>query len=261
MVCVTLALNGCSQPTTAVAKQPQQASTSASEPDRTASPKPPAQRGPAAWQADLLTKSMQVASSLETKAHARVKARLQKDVASTAIEIGLIDVGIRDAEAIQDWRRGQALAIAAQALARKGDRASAEACVAKAVQVAASTESAKQDQLNLEIALAMAMLGNVEQARQYGARAPVEFTGRVEAQLVSQVSIDEVDRQCDAFDKAIASGSFDIVRSGVDGYFRVWSRVRTDATRGGREGHPRRAASPAAGPADRRAPAACRRTR
>lgn len=188
---------------------------------------------------------MQVASSLETKAHARVKARLQKDVASTAIEIGLIDVGIRDAEAIQDWRRGQALAIAAQALARKGDRASAEACVAKAVQVAASTESSKQEQLNLEIALAMAMLGNVEQARQYGARAPVEFTGRVETQLVSQVSIDEVDRQCDAFDKAIASGSFDIVGSGVDGYFAVWERVRTDATRGARAEKAIRAALPA----------------
>lgn len=192
---------------------------------------------------------MRVASSPEHKAHARVKARLQKDVAATAIEIGLIDVGIRDAEAIQDWRRGQALAIAAQALARKGDRASAEACIAKAVQVAAATDAAKQDQLNLEIALAMALLGNVEQARQFGARAPEEFTGRVEAQLVSQVPIEEVDRQCDAFDRAIATGSFDIVRSGVDGYFSVWARVRTDATRGARAEKAIRAALPALPPA------------
>lgn len=189
---------------------------------------------PAAWQADLLAQSMQVASAMEAKAHTRVRARLQKDVACAAIDIGMIDVGIRFAEAIQDWRRGEVLAIAAQALARKGDRQSAEACVARAVQVANGTEAAKQERLNVEIARALALLGNVEQARQFGARASQELTGQVEAELVAQVPIDELDRQCDAFDRAIATGSLDIVRSGVDGYFSVWTRMRSDGMRGAR---------------------------
>ncbi|MBU6152597.1 MAG: hypothetical protein KGR25_14185, partial [Chloroflexi bacterium] len=62
---------------------------------------------------DLLAQSMQVASAIETKAHARVKARLQKEVACTAIDIGRIDLGIRFAEDIKDWRRGEVLAIVA----------------------------------------------------------------------------------------------------------------------------------------------------
>lgn len=230
-----LAPQACSEPKHAETASTQVVGTTPSALAGDATPQTtPAHKAAPSWQADLLAQSMQVASSLQTKAHARVKARLQKDVAATAIDVGMIDVGIRYADAIEDWRRGEALALAAQALARKGDRASAESCVAKAVQVAASTEPSKQERLNIEIALAMALLGNADQARQFGARAAQDLTGQVEAQLASQVPIDELDRQCDAFDRAISTGSFDIVHSGVDGYFSVWSRVRSDPARGAR---------------------------
>lgn len=233
--CLVLSLTSCDQAARVdAASAPTSTATPAPRDDSTPRPTPTAPAVPSAWQADLLTHAMQVASAMEAKAHTRVKARLQKDVACAAIDVGMIDFAIGSADVIQDWRRGEVLAIAAQALARTGDRQRAEACVANAVQVATGAEVAKQERLNIEIARALALLGHVEQARQFGARASQDLTGQVEAELVTQVPIDELDRQCDAFDRAIATGSFDIVRSGVEGYFRVWAHLRSDGVRSAR---------------------------
>lgn len=183
------------------------------------------------WRPALLDQAMQVASSPPEKAHASVRSRLQRDVAATAIELGMIDAALRYAEMIRDWREGEVLALAAQALAKGPDRARAQACVSRAVEIALRADGWRKERLYTEIAVALAMLGDVEQARRFSGPVPPELTGRVEAQLSSQVPLEEVDRQCDAFDRAIATGSFDIVRSGIDGYFSVWNRASGDAAR------------------------------
>lgn len=187
---------------------------------------------PAASEATV-DRAMQAASAMNKSitSHARLRARLQRDVAATALELGMIDAALRYADSVEDWRRGEVLAMAAQRLARSGYTARAEATLQKALPFVPTIDGWMQERLCTEIGLAYALLGRPEEARRFAARAPAELTGQVEACLTTVLPPEEIDRQCDAFDRAIATGSLDIVRSGVDGHFAAWDRVRGDAAR------------------------------
>jgi tetratricopeptide (TPR) repeat protein len=184
-----------------------------------------------AWRAGMIDDAWSVASSPETRAHERIKSRLQREVAATAIELGMVDTALRHAEAIKDWRRAEVMALAAQALARSGEPDRATALLQGALEGSAGTEGWMREQLLTEIAIGLAALGDVDQARQFAGQVPQERTGRVEAELVSGTSLEDLDRQCDAFDAAIATKAFDVVRSGVEGYLAVWKRVPGDGVR------------------------------
>jgi tetratricopeptide (TPR) repeat protein len=177
---------------------------------------------------------MRVASSPEGKSHAKIKSRLQRDVAACALDLGMTARALAIATAIQDWREGEVLALAAQQMARSGDREQAKACIARAADIASRSDGWRKERTQAEIGLALALLGDVDTARRFGGQLPQELTGHVEVGLTSQVSPEELDRQCDAYDRAIATGSFDVVRSGIDGYFAAWERMRSDPGRSGR---------------------------
>ncbi len=186
------------------------------------------------WRGPLLDQAMLVASSPEGKSHAKIKSRLQRDVAECALDLGMTERALAIAAAIPDWREGEVLALAAQRMARSGDRERAKLCIARAADIASRSDGWRKERTQAEIGLALALLGDVDAARRFGGQLPQELTGRVEAGLSSQVSLEELDRQCDAYDRAIATGSFDVVRSGIEGYFAVWERVRADPERRGR---------------------------
>jgi hypothetical protein len=185
----------------------------------------------ASWRSAMLDESMAVASSLEVKAHERVKSRLQRDVAMAAIDLGMVDTGLRYAEAIRDWRRAEVTALAAQALARSSDPDRASVLLREAMAGSTGSEGWMRERLLTEIAVGLALLGEVDQARQFAGQVPQELTGRVEKELVPDTSLEDLDRQCAAFDAAIATKAFDVVRSGVDGYLAVWARVPQDTVR------------------------------
>jgi tetratricopeptide (TPR) repeat protein len=187
---------------------------------------------------------MDVASSPHGKSHARVKSRLQRDVVLTAIQLQALDAALRYTDRIEDGRRAESLAILAQAFAQAGDRARADQCVIRAIDLSASTEGATQERILTEIAVAFAVMGQSEKARQFAGRVPQDLTGRVEAEIAARVTIEELDRQCDAFDRAIKTGNLDVVRSGIGGYFAVLKRTRGDASRCDRAEKAIRAALP-----------------
>lgn len=194
--------------------------------------------------APLLDQAMGVASSPPGKSHARVKSRLQRDVVVTAIEVGAFDAALRYADQIEDGRRAESLAMLAQALAKKGDLIRADQCVVRAVDLSAASEGATKERILTEVAVAFALMGQSDKARQFAGRVPQELTGRVEAEIASQAALEELDRQCDAFDRAIQTRSLDIAYSGVNGYFAVWQRVRGDEARCTRAEQAIRAAMP-----------------
>lgn len=209
---------------------------SASTPAAEAKVKPPVSRpaADAAWRSTMIDDAMAVASSLESPSHERVRSRLQRDVAAAAIELGMVDVALRHAQAIRDWRRAEILALAGQALVRSGESERATTALREAFEGSAGTEGWIRELLLTEIAVGLALLGDVDQARQFAGQVPQDLTGRVEAELVSSTSLEDLDRQCDAFDAAIATKAFDVVRSGVDGYLAVWERVPDDSVRAAR---------------------------
>lgn len=192
----------------------------------------------------LLDQAMDVASSPPGKSHARVKSRLQRDVVLTAIELRSLEAALRYADQIEDARRAEALAQLAQAFAQAGDMTRADQCLVRAIDLSAEAEGASRERILVEVALAFARMGQPERARQFAGRVPQELTGRVEAEIVSSVTIEELDRQCDAFDRAIQTGSLDVVRSGIGGYFAVLQRTRGDRSRCDRAEKAIRAALP-----------------
>lgn len=226
-VATTLALIGCQGTDQRVTSPPavesaaQSTETSATTPQRRLEA-PTASAD--AWRDALLDTAMRTASTFPEKAHARVKSRLQRDVAETAIATGRTGAAIRYADAITDWRADEVRALAAQALAAAGRRAEAEACLAKAVDGVPRSQDWMRDQLNAEIGVACAALGQIEQARRFAAAAPPELTGKVEARIVEVCPTQDLDQESEAFDRAIATGSLDIVRSGIDGQFAIWAR-------------------------------------
>jgi len=183
---------------------------------------------------ELLDDAMRAASSLETAAHRRVRTRLQRDTAAAAIELGMLDLATRYAGRIDDWRRGEVLALVAQAFARSGNRDAARSCLEAAIGMLPSSEDWMRERLTTEIGVAYACLGETDEARRYGALVPSQLTGRVEGELVARLPAEALDPQCDAFDRAIATRSLDIVRSGVDGYFAVLARSADDTSRASR---------------------------
>ena len=139
------------------------------------------------------------------------------------------------AESIEGLQQGEVLALAAQGFARAGDRERARSCLARALHVASSGEEGwMRDHLQTEVALAYVALGDPAEARRHAAVSRTELTGRVEAALSANLSAEELDRECDAFEAAISTGSMDIVRSGVDGMFTVWQRAGNDTARASR---------------------------
>jgi tetratricopeptide (TPR) repeat protein len=192
----------------------------------------------------MIDEAMTVASSLEARAHERVKSRLQREVAAVAIDLGMIEAALRYASVIQDWRRAEVTALVAQALARSGESDRAALLVREALEGSAGTDGWMRERLLTEVAVALALLGEVDQARQFAGQVPQELTGRVEAALVPDTSLEDLDRQCAAFDAAIATKAFDVVRSGVDGYLAVWERVPEDGVRVARAERAIRQAAP-----------------
>lgn len=235
--CVAAALGlvaGCQNPR---APEPTTGSPTRAHASARADDAPPAQAiatTPDASRAWLLDEAMDAASAPRERAHASVRSRLQREVAAAEIELGMLDAALRHAARIDDWREGEVLALAAQSLAKGGDPGRARACVDRAADIAARTDGWRKERLQAEVGVAFAMLGEIEMARRFAAGVPQDLTGRVEAQLCGQLDAEEVDRQCDAFDRAIATGSFDVVRSGVAGYFSAWSRMRADPQRSAR---------------------------
>lgn len=196
------------------------------------------------WTLRELDDAMRVASSFRSKSHVRVKSRMQREVAATALDLGMAQRAVAYANEISDWRRGEVLALAAQAMARVGDRRGAELCLSQAAEVAAGAQDWMLERLTTQIAVAYALLGDSESARKLGGRVAPELTGAVETVLSDRVSLGELDRQSDAYDAAIATQSMDVVRAGIDGHFAVWARVRDDETRSARAERAIRAAAP-----------------
>jgi len=187
-----------------------------------------------AWRGPAIEQAMRVASSFQSKSHVRVKSRMQREVAVAAIDIDRVDSAIACANLIGDWRRGEVLALAAQAKARAGDRRGAEACLALAAEVSADAKDWMLARLTTQIAVAYALLGDTDNARRLGARVSTDLTGEIEARLSDRLPLEELDRQSDAFDAAIATQSLDVARSGIDGHFAVWARVPEDPQRSAR---------------------------
>lgn len=177
----------------------------------------------------LMDVAYRVASAMPSDPHARDRAKLQELVALACVEVGDLDAARRYADPIVGWRRGEALAIVAQRLAARGDAAAARALAADAMTLHEDERYWARERVATEVAKAFDLLGEpVPEALASREQLPAEF-GRREALEAGSAGPARTAELADAFDRAIATRNFDLVRGAVAGYLAVLARPGLDA--------------------------------
>jgi tetratricopeptide (TPR) repeat protein len=179
----------------------------------------------------LLQRAFDIASLLPADPHAFERARAQALAAKAAIELDMLDRAEAWARRIQGWQRGEVLALIAQRLAADGRADRALALAAEALGVEDADHPWGAEFVAVEVAKVHVALG--DDGRAYALLSPESQValGTIEAARTPTIAEDELDHQADAFDRAIATGHFDLARTGIAGY-RAWlERTMTDVAR------------------------------
>lgn len=195
--------------------------------------KAPAAGAPASEQVRdaLLEQAFEIASSIPVTPHARDRARVQEDVALGALRLGLLDQARRYAVQIEGWRGGEAMALIGRAHAARGDQQRARECATVAALLVGSERSWQNERVLALLACLWLDLGDDAQAAKLVADLSPEHLGTYQAARTARIPDAALEAQLAVFDAAVASGSFDVARTAVDGYAALLARSTGDAQR------------------------------
>jgi tetratricopeptide (TPR) repeat protein len=163
--------------------------------------------------------------------HERDRARVQESVVQACLELGLLDQAAQFADQMQGWRQGIVLALLGQRYAVLGQIDKAREYAARALLVDVGESTWGKDFVATEVARIYVKLGDEGKAYATVAPALQVERGRIEAERTAKLPESQLDAQADQFDKAIATMNFDLVRGGIDGYLAWIDRVVDDAPR------------------------------
>jgi tetratricopeptide (TPR) repeat protein len=185
-------------------------------------------RGAARDPASLVAVADQVAGTIPVNPHARDRAMMQEEAVKGWIALGDLEraeVGMRR---IGDWRRGEATALVAQARASRGEIDAARSLAAEARELAGREEDWRRDRIGAEVARTLAMTGDLGQIDGLVDPAAAAEAGNVAAAVTAVVPAERLEAQAKVFDDAIATGAFELVRGGLDGYLAIIRRADCD---------------------------------
>lgn len=163
--------------------------------------------------------------------HERDRARVQESVVQACLELGLLDQAAEFADQMQGWRQGIVLALLGQRYAVLGQVDKAREYAARALLVDVGESTWGKDFVATEVARIYVKLGDEGKAYATVSPALQVERGRIEAERTAKLPESQLDAQADQFDKAIATMNFDLVRGGIDGYLAWIDRVVDDAPR------------------------------
>ncbi len=173
---------------------------------------------------EALEIAFQFASAIATDAKDRAKA--QETVIQDLVALGAIDRALEQAERIEDWRKGTALADLAVALAREGRGEEARRLIARAQEVREAVTDWKGPRIAAHISQALAALGDVEPSRRAAAELaqsdPRQYAGRAAATVALAYAVrGEFDPAMAALAGLDAEGDLEIAWWRTAGYLGV----------------------------------------
>jgi tetratricopeptide (TPR) repeat protein len=182
-------------------------------------PGPPARDGAPARMGDaaaLVAAADAVADMIPAAPHARDRALMQEEAVKGWIALGDLGRAERAMRRIGDWRRGEATALVAQARIARGEVDAARTLLAEARELASREDDWRRDRIGAEVARALVAAGDL-----------AAIDGLVDPASTA-VPADGLESRAAVFDRAIASGAFDLVRGGLDGYLAIVRRADCD---------------------------------
>jgi hypothetical protein len=196
------------------------------------SPAPPAGTRPAPQArtgstdaAALVAAAAEVADLIPADPHARDRAMMQEEAVKAWISRGDLARAEGAMRRIGDWRRGEATALVAQARLARGETEAGRALIAEARELATREDDWRRDRIGAEVARALAMAGDITAIDGLVDPTSAAEAGNVAAAVAAAVPADGLASRADVFDRAIASGAFDLVRGGLDGYLAIARRA------------------------------------
>lgn len=194
-------------------------------------PGPPARDGAPARMGDaaaLVAAADAVADMIPAAPHARDRALMQEEAVKGWIALGDLGRAERAMRRIGDWRRGEATALVAQARIARGEVDAARTLLAEARELASREDDWRRDRIGAEVARALVAAGDLAAIDGLVDPASTAEAGSVAAAVAAAVPADGLESRAAVFDRAIASGAFDLVRGGLDGYLAIVRRADCD---------------------------------
>jgi len=180
----------------------------------------------------VLGRANAVALRIPSPSFEKDRAKMQLAVVECCIANGMLDEAFDWSAPMEiTWRRGEALALTAQAYARAGNAARARELAERAAGGASDYPDWAAARVRAGAAKAFVIVGDLARADQLVGPGDPAMLGEVQVVSVERASDAELDAKADMFDKAIATRNFDLAKGGIDGYIALLGRVASDDAR------------------------------
>ncbi|HKB15496.1 MAG TPA: hypothetical protein VKF62_05490, partial [Planctomycetota bacterium] len=195
----------------------------------------PSEKALAPFQGELLDLAFRAASAMPLDPHVKNRSRAQEAVVAACLELDQPRRALLYIEGIQDWRRGAAYADLAFHCARRGEPRGVQGYLDLAGRIAdenAKDENAQEwrrDRIRTKIARTQVWLGEARRAEALEADLVESERGKVDAVRAMRLEAADFDRQMQALEEVVASGSLDRVQNALATYTRLLDRFYDDS--------------------------------
>ena len=180
----------------------------------------------------MLERANGLALRIPSPSFEKDRAKMQLAVVECCLANGMLDEAFEWSAPMElTWRRGEALALTAQAYARAGNAARARELAERAAGGASDYPDWAAARVRAGAAKALVLLGDRDRADALVGPGDPALLGEVHAVMVEKATDEELDAKADMFDKAIATRNFDLAKGGIDGYLALLGRVASDDAR------------------------------
>lgn len=180
----------------------------------------------------MLERANAIALRIPSPSFEKDRAKMQLAVVECCLANGMLDAAFDWSAPMElTWRRGEALALTAQAYARAGNAARARELAERAVGGASDYPDWAAARVRAGAAKAFVLLGDSARIDSLVGPTDPALLGEVHAVLAEGAAGEELDAKADMFDKAIATRNFDLAKGGIDGYMVLLGRVVSDGPR------------------------------
>jgi hypothetical protein len=198
---------------------------------KTGAPKTLADKPLAAFQGELLDLAFETATAIPVDPHIKDRARTQENVVAVSLRLDQPQRALKYIEGIENWRRGAAYGDLAFYKAKHGDVAGVHQDLNIAGQIAEFAEDWRKDTIKVKMARAYALLGQTQQADEFG-KGVVEFeSGKVDQVKAMTADKNSFDDQIKSLDELVALGHFDITKNALEAYAELFNRFYGDPQR------------------------------
>jgi tetratricopeptide (TPR) repeat protein len=184
------------------------------------------------FQAKLFDIAFESSAKLPVNPHIKNRARAQEAVVTTCLELKQPKRALGFIERMdKHWNRNLCYANLAFYCAENGQSDAAKEYLAIAAKVPDESQEWRTDRVKARIAQTYTLLGNKNQASQFGKDLENSETGKVAVVQAAAGDEDSFNKQVKELDELIARGNFDIHTNAVRAYAQLFNRFYNNSQR------------------------------